>query len=76
MYNKEWLKAALIRAVKTFFQTIASYITVGALVSEINWKHAASIALVAFVYSIATSLGGLPEAKKEDTGKAGVDNGE
>ena len=33
---KKWLKAAGVRAAKTFFQTFASFITVGLTVSEIN----------------------------------------
>lgn len=60
----EWAKAALIRAVKTFFQTFAGFITVGAMMSEIEWAKAASVSLVAFLLSIVTSLGGLPEVEK------------
>lgn len=58
---KAWIKAALIRAVKTFFQTFAGFITVGAMMSEIEWMQALSVAGVAFILSIVTSLGGLPE---------------
>lgn len=63
---KKWLKAALIRAVKTFAQTFAASITVGATVAEVDWIRALSVAGVAFVLSIATSLGGLPEVEKTD----------
>ena len=68
---KEWAKAALIRAIRTFAQTFAGAITVGMLWSEIPWHHALSAAGAAFVYSIIMSLGGLPELKKEpeETGK-------
>ena len=59
----KWLKAAGIRAVKTFAQTAASLITVGALMSEINWGLVFSAATVAFIYSVLTSIGGLPEIK-------------
>lgn len=59
----KWLKAAGIRAVKTFAQTAASLITVGALMSEINWGLVFSSATVAFIYSVLTSFGGLPEIK-------------
>jgi hypothetical protein len=59
----KWLKAALIRAIKTFAQTAASLVTVGAIISEINWAVVFSAGAVAFVYSILTSLAGLPEAK-------------
>lgn len=61
---KKWLKAALIRAIKTFAQTGASLITVGAVLSEIDWVMIASASAVAFIYSILTSLAGLPEVKE------------
>lgn len=60
---KKWFKAALIRAIKTFAQTGASLITVGAVISEIDWVMIASASAVAFIYSLLTSLAGLPEAK-------------
>ncbi|MBO5211407.1 MAG: hypothetical protein J6B80_05710, partial [Clostridia bacterium] len=50
-------------AVKTFAQTAASLITVGALISEVNWTMVLSASAVAFIYSILTSFAGLPEAK-------------
>ena len=61
---KEWLKAALIRAVKTFAQTAVASITVGASVSEVDWLRVLSVSGVAFVLSMLTSLGGLPEVEK------------
>ncbi len=61
-YNyKTWLKAAVIRAVKTFAQTAASLVTVGAVISEIEWGVVFSSAFVAAMYSILTSVAGLPE---------------
>ena len=63
---KEWAKAALIRAVKTFAQTMVGCITVGAAVEEVQWLRALSVSGVAFVLSLLTSLGGLPEVKKTD----------
>ena len=66
MWNwKEWLKAALIRAVKTFAQTAAASITVGAAVSEVDWLRALSVSGVSFVLSLMTSLTGLPEVEKQ-----------
>ncbi len=59
----KWCKAAGIRAVKTFAQTAASLVTVGALISEINWAMVLSASMVAFIYSGLTSLAGLPEIK-------------
>lgn len=65
--SKEWLKAAGIRAVKTFAQTAGSIITVGAAMTDIDWKYVGSVSLVAAIYSIITSVAGLPEVNcKED----------
>ena len=61
--GKEWASAALVRAVKTFAQSFASMIAVGAAFSEIDWIRALSVSGVAFVLSILTSLGGLPEVE-------------
>lgn len=58
---KEWIKKAGIRAIKTFAQTAASLVTVGAVMSEIKWGIVFSSAAVAAIYSLLTSLAGLPE---------------
>ena len=61
---KKWAIAALIRAVKTFAQTFAGCIAVGAAVEEVQWLRALSVSGVAFVLSILTSLAGLPEVEE------------
>ena len=61
---KEWAKAALIRAIRTFAQTFAGCIAVGAAVEEVQWLRALSVSGVAFVLSILTALGGLPEVER------------
>ena len=61
---KKFLLAALIRAVRTFAQTFAGCIAVGAALEEVQWLRALSVSGVAFVLSILTSLGGLPEVQK------------
>lgn len=58
---KAWWKAAGIRALKTFAQTAASLITVGSVISEVNWPVVVSASAVSAIYSILTSIGGLPE---------------
>ena len=63
---KEWAIAALIRAIKTFAQTFVGCIAVGAAVDEVQWLRATSVSFVAFVLSIMTSLGGLPEVKEKE----------
>lgn len=61
----EWLKAAGTRAVKTMAQTALASITVGAAMSDIKWATVASVALVAGIASVLTSLAGLPEVGEE-----------
>ena len=67
MWNwTEWLKAALIRAIKTFAQTMVGSIAVGAAMSEVDWLRALSVSGVACVLSLLTSLAGLPEVERTD----------
>ena len=61
---KKFIVAALIRAVRTFAQTFASMIAVGAAISEVDWIRSLSVSGVAFLLSILTSLAtGLPEVE-------------
>ena len=60
---REWLKAAGIRAVKTWAQAfIACMPVTSATMGEIDWAFAASTATVAAILSLLTSTAGLPEA--------------
>ena len=62
---KEWLKAALIRAVRTFAQTFVGFIAVGAALEEVQWLRALSVSGAASVLSILTSIAtGLPEVEQ------------
>lgn len=61
---KKWAKAAGVRAIRTFAQVAGSMITVGAAISELDWGYIASVAVVAAIYSILTSVAGLPEVDK------------
>lgn len=61
----QWIKAAGIRAVRTFFQTFISFITIGSTMAEVPWEYIASVSAVAAIYSLATSLAGLPEIKEK-----------
>ena len=63
----KWIKAAGVRAVKTCAQTALSLISVGALMSEIDWTMIASASAVAGIYSLLTSIAGLPELKAGET---------
>ncbi len=62
---KKWIKAAGIRALKTFAQTAVAMVTVGSAISDINWINVLSISAVAAVCSLLTSVAGLPELKGE-----------
>ncbi len=64
--NKEWWKAAGIRALKTVAQTAIATIGTAAMLQEVNWIVVGSASVLAGILSLLTSLAGLPE----------VDNGE
>lgn len=60
---KEWIKAAGIRAVKTFAQALIACLPVtAATIGSVDWGVAISTAALAAVLSLLTSLAGLPEA--------------
>ena len=61
---KSWIKAAGIRALKTFAQTAVATIGTAALFAEIDWVIVASASGVAAVLSLLTSVAGLPELKE------------
>ncbi len=62
--NKEFLIAALNRALRTVAQTAIATIGTAALMSEVNWTAVASASLLAGILSILTSIStGLPEVK-------------
>lgn len=63
VFTKQWLKCAGVRAIKTVAQTAVGMITVGAAVSDIKWGYVASVSLVAGLYSLLTSVAGLPEVE-------------
>ena len=62
--NKEWFKAAGIRALKTIGQTALSTIGCSAFIEDVNWWVVASAALMAGILSLLTSIAGLPELEK------------
>ena len=64
----KWIKAAGVRAVKTFCQTAVATIGTAMLITEVNWTVVLSASALSALLSILTSLGGLPEVKEEKNG--------
>lgn len=62
---KKWLKAALVRALKTLAQTAVATIGTTAVLTEVDWVVVASASALAAILSILTSIAGLPEVKEE-----------
>ena len=59
---KLWVKAALIRAVRTFAEAALAYIGTGAAVlGDVNWLAALSAGGFGFVTAVLLALTGLPE---------------
>ena len=63
---KNWLKAALVRAVRTFAEAALAYIGTGALVlGDVNWLAVLSAGGFGFVTALLIALTGLPEVEDE-----------
>jgi hypothetical protein len=66
MQIKKWVRAAGIRAIRTFAQAMIAYIGTGAIViGDVNWVAALSAGLMGAVLSILMALAGLPEAQAD-----------
>lgn len=61
VFTWKWLRAALVRALKTVAQTAVATIGTGAAFAEVDWRMVASASLLAGVLSLLTSVAGLPE---------------
>lgn len=62
---KDFVKAAAIRAVRTFAQAAAAAIGTSALLSDVDWLAVLSVASLSAILSILTSIiTDLPEAPK------------
>lgn len=63
--TKDFIKASLIRALKTVCQAALASIGTAAVLSEVNWAYVASASVLAGVLSILTSIiTGLPEVNE------------
>lgn len=64
---KKWIKAAGIRAIRTWAQAFIALVpTTAVVISDLNWKICLSGATLAAVISLVTSIAGLPELKEEN----------
>lgn len=69
--NKIWLKAATIRAVRSFAQGALAALGTGAVFTTVDWLTVLSTAALAALVSVLMSLAGLPEAKPDIMAGAG-----
>lgn len=61
----DWVKAALVRAIKTAAQTAVALIGTNAIgVTGVDWVAVASAAALAAVVSLLTSVAGIPEVRE------------
>ena len=65
-YWMRWLRAAGIRALKTFCQTAVATVGVSAALSEVDWFYVFECALLSGLLSVLTSAAGLPEVDGEE----------
>ena len=63
---KKWIKAAGIRALKTFCQTAVAMLPASAMIQEVGWEAVLSTSALAAVASLLTSLAGIPEEDAPD----------
>lgn len=62
IFTKEWLRAALIRACRTFAEAMIAYIGTGAVVlGDVNWMAALSAGAMGAVMAVLIAIAGLPE---------------
>lgn len=71
-----WLRAASVRAVKTFAQAMLAVLALGQAgtgVLDVDWRAALGVAALASVMSLLTSVAGLPEVKEQPSSSGNSD---
>ncbi len=65
VFTVQWVKAAGIRAIKTFAQAAIALLPAAAMITAVDWKTVLGTAALAAVASLLTSVAGLPEVEEE-----------
>lgn len=61
VYWKKWIHAAGIRAIKTVAQAALAGIGTAVVLDQVDWLYVGSAALLSGIFSLITSVAGLPE---------------
>ena len=64
--TKKWVKAAVVRVIKTMAQAAIAAIGVSTTIGTVDWKLVASTTVVTGILSLLTSVAGLPEVQEND----------
>lgn len=64
VFTVQWVKAAGIRAIKTFAQAAIALLPAAAMITAVDWKTVLGTAALAAVASMLTSVAGLPEVEE------------
>ena len=64
--TRKWIKASVVRAVKTMAQTAVATIGTSAVMGDVNWVMVASASVLSGIISILTSVAGIPEVGGSD----------
>lgn len=62
--TKRWIKAALVRAIKTMAQVASTMVVIGAF-NETAWALMLQTTICAGIASVLTSIAGIPEVEGE-----------
>lgn len=65
--TKEWLRATLVRMLRTFAESMLAYIGTGALIlSDVSWIAALSAGAMGAIIALLLAFAGLPEVKRTE----------
>lgn len=59
-----WLAAAAVRALKTAAQAALGVMSAASLMGDVSWVMVGSAALFSAIYSLITSVAGIPEIEE------------